>query len=431
VYDQRCDHKPFAKLTELYEERKRLKAAGNGAQKVLKLLINSLYGKTAQSIGWRLVKKNGEWVAERPPFQSYIWAGLITSGCRAMALDMALRKGADVVSFATDGIISRTKIDEVEDSSELGDWEVTEYRNVYLFQSGIYTYETYDAVLDENRKKTGEKKWKQHTKTRGFALRDLPASKIIDAWNDGAWYVETDPYNHVTGEGPRAFIPLKLGLQRSDPLAIIGQWIPSKKRISFDPSKRAGRYVIGDDFMPDRTGNLFLTDAYELPDDAVSLPYVPKQTWEDVMEGRLHEDEEIEADVETELMPVENPRPFRILVTGSRDWGDRSSAEKKRLETALRSFWNSYGPKSVLVSGACPTGADRLAETLWESWGGTVERHPADWRMGRSAGPKRNRRMVESGADVCLAFIKNESRGATGCVNMAEQAGIKVERYEV
>ncbi|MEU4352896.1 DNA polymerase [Streptomyces sp. NPDC023838] len=431
VFEAKCNHKPFAKLTDLYDERKRLKAEGNGAQKVLKLLINSLYGKTAQSIGWRLVKTDDGWNAERPPFQSYIWAGLITSGCRAMVLDLALNESADVVSFATDGIISRTKIDGVENSSELGEWEAEEYRNVYLFQSGIYTYESYDKVLDEDMNPTGEKKWKQHTKTRGFALRDLPASKIIDAWHDGAWYVETDPYNHVTGEGPRAFIPLKLGLQRTDPLSIIGQWVPSKKRISFDPSKRAGRYEIGDDFIPDRTGNLFLTDPYELPEDAVSSPYVPKQTWEDVMEGRHHEDEEIEADVETELIPIEHPRPMRILVTGSRNWGQGSRVERQRLETALSALWTAHGPTSVLVSGACPTGADRLAEGLWQTWGGTVERHPADWRMGRSAEPKRNRRMVESGADICLAFIRDASPGATGCAKLAEQAGIKVERYEV
>lgn len=430
VYDQRCTHKPFASLTDLYEERKRLKKAGNGAQKVLKLLINSLYGKTAQSIGWRLVIKDGEWTAERPPFQSYIWAGLITSGCRAMVLDLALREGADVVSFATDGIISRTPIPGVENSSELGEWEAEEYRNVYLFQSGIYTYETLDKVLDANQVPTGEKEWTRHTKTRGFALRDLPAQKIVDAWEDGAWYVETDPYNHVTGEGPRAFIPLKLGLKRTNPLEIIGQWVPSKKRISFDPSKRVGRYEIGDDFMPDRDGNLFLTDPYELPDHLVSSPYTPKQTWESVMEFRMSDgEEEDEANVETELMPLANPRPVRILVTGSRDWGKRSTTETVTLETSLRALWESYGSASVLVSGACPTGADRLAETLWESWGGTVERHPADWRSGRSAGPLRNRRMVNSGADVCLAFIRNGSRGASGCAQMAEEVGIKTMRY--
>lgn len=432
VFDQECNHKPFAQLTELYAERKQLKNPNvgggyDGAEKVLKLLINSLYGKTAQSIGWRLVNRNGEWIAERPPFQSYIWAGLITSGCRAMVLDLALREGADVVSFATDGIISRTKIPGVEDSSELGEWEASEYRNVYLFQSGIYTYETYDKVTDEDGNPTGEKEWTRHTKTRGFALRDLPAERMIEAWEDGAWYVETDPYNHVTGEGPRAFIPLKLGLQRKNPLQLIGQWVPTRKRIRFDPSKRVGRYVVQEDLTVDREGNLFLTDPFELPDEFVSDPYKPKQSWESVMEGRFADDEiNVEPDVETELEPITLPRPKRVLVTGSRDWGKGSPIQSETLERALA---DAYAPGAVLVSGACPTGADRLAESAWERWGGVVERHPADWRSGRSAGPRRNRRMVESGADVCLAFIRNGSPGASGCAKMAEDAGIPTLRY--
>lgn len=109
----------------------------------------------------------------------------------------------------------------------------------------------------------------------------------------------------------------------------------------------------------------------------------------------------------------------RILITGSRDWGDPWAIESALWEYAT-------DDTSVLVSGACPSGADRMAEEIWEGWGLAVERHPADWkRHGKAAGLIRNQEMVDLGADVCLAFRKNYSRGTTHCANAATMAGIE------
>lgn len=114
-------------------------------------------------------------------------------------------------------------------------------------------------------------------------------------------------------------------------------------------------------------------------------------------------------------------QPSRVLVTGSRTWEDCAA-----IREALASVWHR---DAVLVSGACSQGADALAEACWTHWGGQVERHPADWkRYGRSAGIRRNTEMVSLGADVCLAFIRNASPGASHAAQLAERAGIPTRR---
>jgi hypothetical protein len=131
----------------------------------------------------------------------------------------------------------------------------------------------------------------------------------------------------------------------------------------------------------------------------------------------------------------------RILVTGSRTWTD-SHTIGEALEGQLRLASGLV----VIVHGACPRGADAIGsewvklredERLFE------EPHPADWRNHTSdcpswhfdrpicarAGILRNVAMVAAGADLCLAFIRANSRGATHCAGLAEKAGIPVRRY--
>lgn len=114
---------------------------------------------------------------------------------------------------------------------------------------------------------------------------------------------------------------------------------------------------------------------------------------------------------------------YRILITGSRDWDDAET-----IEDALSPY--RYRD-AVLVSGACPSGADRIAEEIWgERWMMPVERHPADWKKhGKAAGTIRNQEMVDLGADICIAFRKNNSRGTTHCANAATLAGIETIWY--
>jgi hypothetical protein len=117
---------------------------------------------------------------------------------------------------------------------------------------------------------------------------------------------------------------------------------------------------------------------------------------------------------------------MRILVTGSRTWHDG-----RRIRKALAAAVHADPHEAhVLVSGACPSGADAIAEETAMDMGWDVETHPADWdKYGKRAGFIRNDEMVKLGADLVLAFIKDGSKGATMTARLAKEAGIPVWRY--
>lgn len=133
---------------------------------------------------------------------------------------------------------------------------------------------------------------------------------------------------------------------------------------------------------------------------------------------------------------------IRILVTGSRDWKASYIVTKAINEFIIDRC--GIIPEIdglddvVVVHGACPTGVDKIADDYCKRllrYGIHIERHPAQWRkpngtVDKSAGFRRNKEMVDMGANVCLAFIKNQSRGASHTAKLAEAAGIHTIRYE-
>lgn len=123
----------------------------------------------------------------------------------------------------------------------------------------------------------------------------------------------------------------------------------------------------------------------------------------------------------------------RILVTGSRSWTDENTIAWALGQAAGRLASQGHDLRTtVLVSGACPRGADAIAERIWETYLLPVERHPADWDgpAGRGAGFARNAEMVALGADLCLAFPLGDSPGTRHTMRLAHARGIPVVNYD-
>lgn len=119
-------------------------------------------------------------------------------------------------------------------------------------------------------------------------------------------------------------------------------------------------------------------------------------------------------------------KTFRILITGSRDWTNKQAVEDAILD--LANWYPFQWEDVVIVHGQCPTGADKIADDFAKECGITTDPHPADWdAFGKYAGPKRNKEMVDLGADVVLAFPKGASRGTRGCMKFAREAGLTVK----
>lgn len=124
----------------------------------------------------------------------------------------------------------------------------------------------------------------------------------------------------------------------------------------------------------------------------------------------------------------------KVLVTGSRNWTDW-----ELVYTELGALFSLSPGEFMVIHGGCPSGADAHADDWYVKMyecGMPVQRKvfPVTslvWQQyGKVAGPMRNSEMVKFGADVCLAFIKDKSRGASDCASKAENAGIRTVRFK-
>ena len=117
----------------------------------------------------------------------------------------------------------------------------------------------------------------------------------------------------------------------------------------------------------------------------------------------------------------------RVLVCGSRDFTDVGLLGVKLDEVRKR----LGGVPMRVISGAA-RGADSLAAGWARLRGIPCDEYPAEWeRYGRSAGYRRNERMLAEGRPhVVVAFPQGESRGTRMMMDIASRAGVAVEEVD-
>lgn len=242
IYHSDCDCRPFGQIPEYYAYRLRIGKEGPGI--VVKLAVNSCYGKLAQSVGNAL-------------FNNWIWAGMITSGCRAQILDvLAMHKDREnLLMVATDGIYTRERLSMpipretgtalvvADDGSEhrkpLGGWEEKEVpQGVFVARPGIYfPLSPTDKELKDVRGRGVGKK---------IVLDNW--QRIIDAYEAGESVVKVANVSRFCGaktsinrSGKPGHYRYRRACATDDILPSYGQWVERKVDMSFDPMpKRAG-----------------------------------------------------------------------------------------------------------------------------------------------------------------------------------------------
>ena len=116
---------------------------------------------------------------------------------------------------------------------------------------------------------------------------------------------------------------------------------------------------------------------------------------------------------------------MRILTTGSRDWaGIFAETEIGVVLMSVEALSIVLRSPLVIVHGGCPTGADAIVDRWARRRDYEPEVYEANWSFGKAAGPLRNRVMVYKGADLCVGFLKNNSRGTLDCLRKARAFGI-------
>lgn len=111
---------------------------------------------------------------------------------------------------------------------------------------------------------------------------------------------------------------------------------------------------------------------------------------------------------------------MRMIITGSRHYNDKETI----IDAIEENLGDCYIEDVVIIEGGA-RGADTIAHNHGLDMGYVVETYHANWdKYGKKAGGIRNQQMVDSGADICLAFPLEGSIGTYDCIRRAKKSGI-------
>jgi hypothetical protein len=274
VWRPSCSHAPpFAsEVQRLYARRLELGKGARGI--VLKLALNSLYGKSAQRVGG-----GGK-------FRCLVRAGLITATTRAMLLEaVALARDPwNVLELATDSVLSREPL-ALPPGTALGSWEEKPWpHGAFLIRPGM----RFALGKDD------------HTAARGLGVKTLRENRkrILSAWRKS-------PMGELVVQQPSMFHGARSSVWRvqSDTWdadealyeyrrsADYGQWTtPTPRALTYAPGPKRSGIVAS----PVVRGGIALVP-WRLPPGLRSLPYQRGAAAEpDALDLRMFESEQPE-----------------------------------------------------------------------------------------------------------------------------------------
>lgn len=111
-----------------------------------------------------------------------------------------------------------------------------------------------------------------------------------------------------------------------------------------------------------------------------------------------------------------------ILICGDRNWNNY---------IVIENYLSQFPKETIVIEGGA-RGADSMARSAARYLGMKVIEVPAKWsEYGKSAGPIRNREMLDMGPDIVTGFHNNieKSKGTKDCILAARKRNVPTYVY--